>query len=70
MLKFCFFDVNFQLMMPIMLFGVISVVVEVKKQTVSFLHIAEVWFTSSATDVCRCGPQAADILPFKRQTTP
>ncbi|MFS7985926.1 hypothetical protein Hanom_Chr11g01004391 [Helianthus anomalus] len=29
---------------------------EVKKQTVFFLHTAEVWSTSSATDVCRCGP--------------
>ncbi|KAJ0599855.1 hypothetical protein HanRHA438_Chr03g0111731 [Helianthus annuus] len=30
---------------------------EVKKQTVFFLHTAEVWSNSSATDVCRCGPR-------------
>ncbi|KAM0040627.1 hypothetical protein Hdeb2414_s0012g00396201 [Helianthus debilis subsp. tardiflorus] len=57
-------------MMPIMLFGVISVVAENKKQTVSFLHTAEIWSIFSATDVCRCGPQTADVLPLKRQTTP
>ncbi|MFS7939731.1 hypothetical protein Hanom_Chr05g00455361 [Helianthus anomalus] len=43
---------------------------EVKKQTIFFLQTAEVWSTSSATDVCRCGPQTADILPLKKQTTP
>ncbi|KAF5791518.1 hypothetical protein HanRHA438_Chr09g0407541 [Helianthus annuus] len=43
---------------------------EVKKQTVLFLQTAEVWSTSSATDVCRCGPQTADILPLKKQASP
>ncbi|MFS7915337.1 hypothetical protein Hanom_Chr02g00164141 [Helianthus anomalus] len=42
---------------------------EVKKQTVFFLQTAEVWSTSSATDVCRCGPRIADVLPLKKQTT-
>ncbi|KAF5799479.1 hypothetical protein HanXRQr2_Chr07g0304971 [Helianthus annuus] len=44
--------------------------VEVKKQTAFFLQTAEVWSTSSATDVCRCGPQTADVLPLKKQTAP
>ncbi|MFS7921750.1 hypothetical protein Hanom_Chr03g00240541 [Helianthus anomalus] len=44
--------------------------VEVKKQTVFFLQTAEVWSTSYATDVCRCGPQTADVLPLKKQTAP
>ncbi|KAJ0545821.1 putative small GTPase, P-loop containing nucleoside triphosphate hydrolase [Helianthus annuus] len=39
---------------------------EVKKQTVFFLQTAEVWSTSSATDVCRCGPQTADVLPLEK----
>ncbi|MFS8023870.1 hypothetical protein Hanom_Chr16g01456581 [Helianthus anomalus] len=43
---------------------------EVKKQTVFFLQTAEIWSTFSATDVCRCGPQTADVLPLKKQTTP
>ncbi|KAM0021793.1 hypothetical protein Hdeb2414_s0024g00654861 [Helianthus debilis subsp. tardiflorus] len=42
---------------------------EVKKQTV-FLQTAEVFSTSSATDVCRCSPQTADVLPLKKQTAP
>ncbi|MFS7928653.1 hypothetical protein Hanom_Chr04g00323251 [Helianthus anomalus] len=43
---------------------------EVKKQTVFFLQTTEVWSTSSAIDVCRCGLQTADVLPLKKQTTP
>ncbi|MFS7996189.1 hypothetical protein Hanom_Chr12g01127051 [Helianthus anomalus] len=43
---------------------------EVKKQTVFFLQTAEVWSTSSAADVCRCGSQTADVLPLKKQTAP
>ncbi|MFS7913486.1 hypothetical protein Hanom_Chr02g00142341 [Helianthus anomalus] len=43
---------------------------EVKKQTVFFLQTAEIWFTSSAADVCRCGPQTADVLPMKKQKAP
>ncbi|MFS7908534.1 hypothetical protein Hanom_Chr01g00084301 [Helianthus anomalus] len=39
-----------------------------KKQTVFFLQTAEIWSTSSATDVCRCGPQTADVLTLKKQT--
>ncbi|MFS8015142.1 hypothetical protein Hanom_Chr15g01352871 [Helianthus anomalus] len=30
----------------------------------------EVWSTSFAADVCRCGSQTADILPLKKQTAP
>ncbi|KAJ0447673.1 hypothetical protein HanRHA438_Chr17g0814761 [Helianthus annuus] len=41
-----------------------------RKQTLFFLQTAEVWSTSSATEVCRCGPQTADILPLKKQTAP
>ncbi|MFS8020697.1 hypothetical protein Hanom_Chr16g01418671 [Helianthus anomalus] len=41
--------------------------VEVKKQTVFFLQTAEVWSTSSATYVCRCGPQTANVLPLKNK---
>ncbi|MFS7961156.1 hypothetical protein Hanom_Chr08g00711491 [Helianthus anomalus] len=44
-----------------------SLVAEVKKQTVFFLLTAEVWSTSSATDVCRCGPQTADVLHLKNK---
>ncbi|KAL4585612.1 hypothetical protein LXL04_010235 [Taraxacum kok-saghyz] len=33
---------------------------DVKKQTVFFLQTADVWFTSSAAEACRCGPQTAD----------
>ncbi|MFS7942296.1 hypothetical protein Hanom_Chr06g00486711 [Helianthus anomalus] len=44
--------------------------VKLKKQTVFFLQTAEVWSTSSAADVCRCGPQTADVLPLKKQTAP
>ncbi|MFS7901200.1 hypothetical protein Hanom_Chr00s178389g01831221 [Helianthus anomalus] len=43
---------------------------KLKKQTIFFLQTAEVWSTSSAADVCRCGPQTADVLPLKKQTTP
>ncbi|MFS7943011.1 hypothetical protein Hanom_Chr06g00495271 [Helianthus anomalus] len=43
---------------------------EDKKQTVFFLQTAEVWSTHSAIDICRCGPQSADILPLKIQTAP
>ncbi|MFS8005530.1 hypothetical protein Hanom_Chr13g01238381 [Helianthus anomalus] len=43
---------------------------EVKKQSVFFLQTTEVWSTSSAADVCRCGPQTVDVLPLKKQTTP
>ncbi|MFS7927569.1 hypothetical protein Hanom_Chr04g00310701 [Helianthus anomalus] len=47
------------------------VLAEVKKQTVLFLQTVEVWSTSSATDVCRCGPHTLDVLPLKKkQTTP
>ncbi|KAJ0526125.1 hypothetical protein HanHA300_Chr09g0319761 [Helianthus annuus] len=47
-----------------------SQLAEVKKQTVFFVQTAEVWSTSSAADVCRCGPQTADILHLKKQTAP
>ncbi|KAJ0868575.1 hypothetical protein HanRHA438_Chr12g0576071 [Helianthus annuus] len=43
---------------------------EFKKQIVFFLQTAEVWSTSSAADVCSCGPQTTDVLPLKKQTTP
>ncbi|KAJ0507829.1 hypothetical protein HanIR_Chr11g0510551 [Helianthus annuus] len=43
---------------------------EVKKQIVIFLQTVEVWSTSSGSDVCRCSPQTADILPLKKQTAP
>ncbi|MFS7968570.1 hypothetical protein Hanom_Chr09g00799111 [Helianthus anomalus] len=41
---------------------------KVKKQTIFFLQTAEVWYTSSATDVCRCGSQTADVLSLRIQT--
>ncbi|KAJ0561956.1 putative hpcH/HpaI aldolase/citrate lyase domain, pyruvate kinase-like domain superfamily [Helianthus annuus] len=41
-----------------------------KKQTVFFSQTAEVWSTSSRADVCRCGPQTADLLHLKKQTPP
>ncbi|KAL4577227.1 hypothetical protein LXL04_013332 [Taraxacum kok-saghyz] len=31
---------------------------------------ADFWSTSSAADVCRCGPQTADVLTLKKQTAP
>ncbi|KAF5786056.1 hypothetical protein HanXRQr2_Chr10g0436111 [Helianthus annuus] len=34
------------------------------------MQTAEVWSTSSAADVCRCGPQTVDVLPLKKQTAP
>ncbi|MFS7909358.1 hypothetical protein Hanom_Chr01g00093651 [Helianthus anomalus] len=43
---------------------------EVKKQTVFCLQTAEVWSTSSAADVCRYGPQTANVLPLKKQSAP
>ncbi|KAL4575013.1 hypothetical protein LXL04_021853 [Taraxacum kok-saghyz] len=43
---------------------------DVKKQTVFFLQTADVWSTSSAAEVCRCGPQTTDVLVSKKQTTP
>ncbi|KAL4589903.1 hypothetical protein LXL04_002815 [Taraxacum kok-saghyz] len=43
---------------------------DVKKQTAFLLQSADVWSTSSSTEVCRCGPQTADVLPLKKQTTP
>ncbi|MFS7960986.1 hypothetical protein Hanom_Chr08g00709511 [Helianthus anomalus] len=45
---------------------------EVKKQTVFFLQTADIWSSTStsATDVCRCGPRTADVFPQKKQTTP
>ncbi|KAL4567301.1 hypothetical protein LXL04_022881 [Taraxacum kok-saghyz] len=43
---------------------------DVKKQTVFFLQTADVWSTSSAAEVCRCGPQTADVLTSKKQTAP
>ncbi|MFS7927000.1 hypothetical protein Hanom_Chr04g00303771 [Helianthus anomalus] len=48
----------------------ISSLQKLKKQTVFSLKTAEVWSTSFATDVCRCGPQTADVLPLKKQTAP
>lgn len=36
---------------------------EVKKQAVFFLQTADIWSSTSATDVCRCGQQTADVLP-------
>ncbi|KAL4585851.1 hypothetical protein LXL04_010477 [Taraxacum kok-saghyz] len=43
---------------------------DVKKQTVFFLQTADVWSTSSSAEVCRYGPQTADVLPLKKQTEP
>ncbi|KAL4592425.1 hypothetical protein LXL04_005419 [Taraxacum kok-saghyz] len=43
---------------------------DVKKQTVFFLQTGDVWSTSSSADVCRCGPQTADVLTLKKQTEP
>ncbi|KAL4564144.1 hypothetical protein LXL04_028196 [Taraxacum kok-saghyz] len=43
---------------------------DVKKQTVFFLQTADVWSTSSAAEVCRYGPQTADVLASKKQTAP
>ena len=43
---------------------------DVKKQTVFFLQTADVWSTSSAAEGCRCGPQTADVLASKKQTSP
>ncbi|KAK1429658.1 hypothetical protein QVD17_11872 [Tagetes erecta] len=34
------------------------------------VETAEVWSTSSSVDVCRCGPQTADIFLQKKQTAP
>ncbi|KAL4555309.1 hypothetical protein LXL04_037925 [Taraxacum kok-saghyz] len=31
---------------------------------------ADVWSTSSAAEGCRCGPQTADVLASKKQTSP
>ncbi|MFS8000705.1 hypothetical protein Hanom_Chr12g01181491 [Helianthus anomalus] len=41
-----------------------------RKQTILFLQTAEVWSTSSAIEVCRCGLQTADVLPLKKQRAP
>ncbi|MFS7922221.1 hypothetical protein Hanom_Chr03g00246401 [Helianthus anomalus] len=41
-----------------------------KNKQLFFLQTAEVWSTSSSTNVCICGPQTADILPLKKQTSP
>ncbi|MFS7913899.1 hypothetical protein Hanom_Chr02g00147161 [Helianthus anomalus] len=35
--------------------------IRLKQQTVFFPQTAEVWSTSSHADVCRCGPQTADL---------
>ncbi|MFS7962908.1 hypothetical protein Hanom_Chr08g00732001 [Helianthus anomalus] len=42
----------------------------IKKQTLFFLQTADLWSTSSPADVCRCGPQTADLLDLKKQTPP
>ncbi|KAL4555992.1 hypothetical protein LXL04_038627 [Taraxacum kok-saghyz] len=31
---------------------------------------ADVWTTSSSAELCRCGPQTADVLALKKQTEP
>ncbi|MFS7980951.1 hypothetical protein Hanom_Chr10g00945181 [Helianthus anomalus] len=49
-------------------FSLFQQLVEVKNQTVFFLQTAELWSTSCITDVCRYGPQTADVLPLKKQT--
>ncbi|MFS8034546.1 hypothetical protein Hanom_Chr17g01582431 [Helianthus anomalus] len=41
-----------------------------KKQRVFFLQTTDIWSTSSATEVCRCGPQTAEVLPQQKQTAP
>ncbi|KAL4587942.1 hypothetical protein LXL04_000819 [Taraxacum kok-saghyz] len=41
-----------------------------KKQTVFLLQTADVWTTSSSAELCRCGPQTADVLALKKQTAP
>ncbi|KAL4574410.1 hypothetical protein LXL04_021240 [Taraxacum kok-saghyz] len=41
-----------------------------KKQTVFFVQTADVWTTSSPAELCRCGPQTADVLTLKKQTEP
>ncbi|KAJ0857160.1 hypothetical protein HanRHA438_Chr13g0586831 [Helianthus annuus] len=50
-------------------FGLFQQLAKVKKQAVFFLQTTEVWSTSSAKDVCRCGPQTADISPLKKQNS-
>ncbi|KAL4579406.1 hypothetical protein LXL04_015551 [Taraxacum kok-saghyz] len=52
------------------LFSSISVSADIKKQTVFFLQTADIWSTSSAAEGCKCGPQTADVLASKKQTTP
>ncbi|KAL4586063.1 hypothetical protein LXL04_010694 [Taraxacum kok-saghyz] len=41
-----------------------------KKQTVFLPQTADVWATSSSAELCRCGPQTADVLTLKKQTEP
>ncbi|KAL4555382.1 hypothetical protein LXL04_038000 [Taraxacum kok-saghyz] len=41
-----------------------------EKQTVFFLQTADVWTTSSSAELCRYGPQTADVLPLEKQTEP
>ncbi|MFS7915892.1 hypothetical protein Hanom_Chr02g00170711 [Helianthus anomalus] len=36
------------------------------KKTVFFLQTADIWYNTSATDVCRCGPQTVDVFPQKK----
>ncbi|KAL4556186.1 hypothetical protein LXL04_038829 [Taraxacum kok-saghyz] len=43
---------------------------DVKKQTVFLLQTADVWATSSSAELCRHGPQTADVLTLKKQTAP
>ncbi|MFS8022151.1 hypothetical protein Hanom_Chr16g01436141 [Helianthus anomalus] len=39
-------------------------------QTLFLLHSSDIWSTSSHADICRCGPQTADLLHLKKQTSP
>ncbi|KAL4590011.1 hypothetical protein LXL04_002929 [Taraxacum kok-saghyz] len=34
------------------------------------VETADVWTTSSSAELCRCGPQIADVLALKKQTEP
>ncbi|MFS8009228.1 hypothetical protein Hanom_Chr14g01282211 [Helianthus anomalus] len=66
MLKNSFkFNISFYLY-----FSLFQQFAEVKNQTVFFLQTTDIWSSTSATDVCRCGPQTADIFPQKKQTAP
>ncbi|MFS7928429.1 hypothetical protein Hanom_Chr04g00320661 [Helianthus anomalus] len=47
-------------------FSLFQQFVELKNKQFSSCRLQKVWFTSSATDVCRCGPQTTDVLPLRK----